>query len=122
MIRIVLLAALCLAGGASAAIAAAYPVTGKWAYDRGGKIEEACRKGPTMEFRGERRFDTGGSVPNYRNQSISHPDTTTYRLVDQFFNGQAWGKVNYTLRIDDDKHIELHLSPSGATIKLQRCP
>jgi hypothetical protein len=122
MNRIGLYAALCLLGGMQAALAAAYPVTGKWAYDRGAPIEEACRKGPKMEFRGERRFDTGGSVPDYRNQTISKVDPSTYRIVDQFFNGQARGKVIYTLKIIDDDHTELNLSPSGATIKLRRCP
>jgi hypothetical protein len=122
MIRIGLCATLCLIGGLEAAIAAAYPVTGKWAYDRGKAIEEACRQGPTMEFRGDRRFDTGGSVPDYRNQIISNVDRTTYRIVDQFFNGQARGKVIYTLHAVDEDHLELTLSPSGTTIKLRRCP
>jgi hypothetical protein len=106
----------------NAAFAATYPVTGKWAYDRGGEPEEACRKGPTMEFRGERRFDTGGGVPEYRNQTISRIDSASYRIVDQFFNGQTRGKVNYALKIIDDDHLELYLSPSGKTIKLLRCP
>jgi hypothetical protein len=121
MIRIGLLAVLCFAGGMSAAVAATYPVMGKWAYDRGVEPEEACRKGPTMEFRGERRFDTGGGVPDYRNRTISPIDRTSYRIVDQFFNGQTRGNVIYTLRMVDDDHVELYLSPSGKTIKLLRC-
>jgi hypothetical protein len=122
MIRTSLLVAFCVAGGMNAAVAATYPVTGKWAYDSGREPEEACRKGPTMEFRGERRFDTGGSVPDYRNRTISPIDRTSYRIVDQFFNGQTRGNVIYTLRIVDDDHVELYLSPSGKTIKLRRCP
>lgn len=75
-----------------------------------------------MEFRGDRRFDTGGSVPDYRNQTISKVDLTTFRMVDQFFNGLMRGKVNYTLHVVDDDHLELYLLPSRTTIKLLRCP
>jgi hypothetical protein len=115
-------AALCLVCGLGAASAAPYPVTGKWAYDRGVDVQDACREGPTMEFRGDRRFDTGGSVPDYRNQTISKVDLTTFRMVDQFFNGLMRGKVNYTLHVVDDDHLELYLLPSRTTIKLLRCP
>jgi hypothetical protein len=122
MTRIGLLMLVCLMAGLPSALAATYPVSGKWAYDRGGSPDEACRNGPTMEFKGDRRFDTGGSVPDYRNQSISSAGKSRYRVVDQFFNGQARGKVAYTLQIVDGDRLELNLAPRGTLVRLRRCP
>ncbi len=116
------LIAAALALGAAAAFAGSYPVAGKWTY------ENAKAEGPSktcagdrriMEFSGERRFDKGGGVPDYRNVSVQPSGSKEYRVVDEFFNGQARGRANYTLRLVDADHIEMHLS--GHTIALRRC-
>lgn len=102
------------------AIAASYPVSGKWTY------ENTAGEGPApecgaryMEFAGERRFDKGGGVPDYRNRSVSR-NGAEYRLVDEFNTGQIRARVDYTMRLIDSDHIELKL-PQGKTITLRRC-
>jgi hypothetical protein len=110
-----------LAAALSAAPAyAAYPVSGRWTYDYSADKGPARECGPRhMEFRGERRFDTGGSVPDYRNVSVTRAGAQ-YRVVDEFFTGQIRGNVYYTLRPIDADHLELTLA-TGATILLRRC-
>jgi hypothetical protein len=115
-------AALLLASASSSALAASYPVSGKWTY------ENAASEGPAttcdadrriMEFAGQRRFDTGGGVPDYRNVSIQQTEIAEYRIVDEFFTGQIRGRANYTLRLIDPDHIEIEMA--GKTIALRRC-
>jgi hypothetical protein len=124
MIMIRLLAMVIIfCGGAliERAAAAAYPVSGKWAYESSAAREDDCRKGPFMEFRGDRRFDTGGNVPDYRNKSISVAGQSRYRMVDEFFTGQIRGQASYELHRIDPDHLELRLNPRGTLIKLRRC-
>ncbi len=110
-------------GGAwnESALAAAYPVSGKWAYERSASQEGDCRSGPFMQFKGDRRFDNGGNVPDYRNKSVSQTGESLYRVVDLFFTGQIRGQVTYTLHLADADHIEIWLAPRGTLIKLRRC-
>ncbi|MBW7949305.1 MAG: hypothetical protein KJZ73_10405 [Pseudorhodoplanes sp.] len=102
------------------AVAASYPVSGKWTY------ESSAEKGPArdcgrhyMEFSGERRTDTGGGVPAYRNLSVTRAGDA-YRLVDEFNTGQIRARLTYGLRVVDEHHIELDL-PQGKKILLRRC-
>ena len=54
------------------AVAQSYPVSGKWTYDDTGGDGPAKECGKRyMDFRGERRFDTGGGVPDYRNRTVT---------------------------------------------------
>lgn len=115
-------AAFLLASASWSALAASYPVSGKWTY------EDAASAGPAqtcdtdrrvMEFVGQRRFDTGGGVPDYRNVSIQQTDIAEYRIVDDFFTGQIRGRANYTLRLVDPDHIEIEMA--GKIIALRRC-
>jgi hypothetical protein len=104
------------------ALAASYPVSGKWTYENAGREgpSKTCASDKrTMNFQGERRFDSGGGVPDYRNISIQPAGASEFRVIDEFFNGQARGRANYTLRLIDADHIELNLS--GKTIRLRRC-
>jgi len=102
------------------AVAGSYPVSGKWTYentDGDGPAQECGKR--IMEFAGERRFDKGGGVPDYRNLSVSRIGSE-YRLVDEFNTGQIRARLDYTMRIIDGDHIELKL-PQGKTIVLRRC-
>ena len=102
------------------AVAQSYPVTGKWTYDDTGGEGPAKECGKRyMDFRGERRFDTGGGVPDYRNRSITQ-DGDNYSLVDEFNTGQISARLNYNIRRVDNDRIELKL-PANKTIKLRRC-
>ena len=102
------------------AVAQSYPVTGKWTYeDTGGEgPARDCGK-RYMDFQGERRFDTGGGVPDYRNRSVSG-DGDEYRLSDEFDTGQIRARVDYNIRRVDNDRIELKL-PYNKTVKLRRC-
>ena len=66
-----------------------------------------------MEFMDQRRTDTGGSVPDLRNVTVSKTGPTLYRVVDEFFNGMIRGQVYYTLRLVDRDHIEINFDASG---------
>jgi hypothetical protein len=100
-----------------------YPIAGKWAYDNSsgsGPID--CSNHSTIEFAGQRRFETGGKVPpDYRNVSVEHRSDDSYRIVDRFFNGMQDGKVAYTLRRLDPDHIEIRHEIGGATSTLRSC-
>ena len=102
------------------AVAQSYPVTGKWSYEDTGGDGPARECGKRyMDFRGERRFDTGGGVPDYRNRSVTR-DGDDYRLEDEFNTGQINARLNYNIRRVDNDRIELKL-PANKTIKLRRC-
>jgi hypothetical protein len=107
----------------TAASAANYPISGKWAYDgSSGPGPTECRNHSTIEFAGDRRFETGGKAPSdYRNVSVEHTGKTTYRIVDRFFTGMQNGKVAYTLRLVDTDHIEIKHERGGATFGLRSC-
>jgi hypothetical protein len=97
-----------------------YPVFGKWTYDNPlgkGPARDCGRR--VMEFRGERRFDTGGGVPSYRNVSVQANGDSEYEVVDAFATGQINARATYTLRVIDSDHIEIRIS--GNTLRLRRC-
>jgi hypothetical protein len=121
MIKIRLLATLVAFSPLGSALAASYPVSGQWAYDRSASREEVCRSGPFMEFNGNRRLDNGGGAPDYRNLSISRSGPSLYRITDLFFTGAIRGQMIYTLRLVDAEHIEIKPAMGGKLIKLRRC-
>jgi hypothetical protein len=106
----------------SIAAADSYPVSGRWTYDNASAPGPAQTCGThTMEFRGAQRLDTGGGVPEYRNVSVSKSSPSLYRVVDEFFTVQIRGRMDFTLRIVDPDHIEIHNGPAGKTVMLRRC-
>jgi hypothetical protein len=109
--------------GLAAAQAATYPVSGKWGYDSSsgdGRID--CKNRATVEFAGDRRFETGGKAPpDYRNVSVDQINPTTFRVVDLFFTGMQQGNVVYVLSIVDPDRIEMTHTMSGSTFRLRRC-
>lgn len=105
---------------ANFAVAQSYPVTGKWSYEDNGGDGPAQDCGSRyMDFQGERRFDTGGYVRDYRNHS-STSDGDEYKLQDDFFNGAIRGRMNYNIRRVDNDRIELR-TQQGNTVRLRRC-
>lgn len=116
------LIALALTALAAPALAASYPVSGKWGESTSadkGPID--CTGKRVIAFNGDQRTDSRGGVPAYRNKSITPESTTRWRVVDEFTTGQiSNATVTYTLvRIDAD-HLVLDLQ-KGGTIKLQLC-
>lgn len=102
------------------AVAEPYPVSGKWTYEDTGGEGPAPECGKRyMNFQGERRFDTGGGVPDYRNRTITQ-DGDEYTLTDEFNTGQINARVDYNIRRVDNDRIELKL-PQNKTVKLRRC-
>jgi opacity protein-like surface antigen len=119
--RSLALALAAAAAFAAQSAAAAYPVSGYFSYRDEGGSGAAPRCGARyMEFRGERRFDTGGGVPDYRNLSVTPAGAGRFRIVDEFFTGQIRGQVHYTLRHVDPDRLELVLA-AGPVIRLRRC-
>jgi hypothetical protein len=114
--------AMIVAALAAPALADSYPVSGRWGQSTSsekGAIDCAGKR--VIDFKGDQRTDSKGGVPAYRNKSVSVAGPSSYRIVDQFSNGQVRnGSVNYTLRQADADHIEMNMSPGG-TLKLQRC-
>jgi hypothetical protein len=109
-------------GSTAGAARADYPVSGKWTYDHASDAGPAKSCGKrTMEFRGAQRFDTVGGVSQYRNKSVDQASSSTFDVVDEFFNVMVRGRVQYTLRIVDKDHIVLRLDRGGETIPLRRC-
>jgi hypothetical protein len=106
---------------AAPAVAASYPVSGRWGESN------SAEKGPinctnlrVIAFNGEQRTDSKGGVPAYRNVSVT-PENANFRIVDEFSNGQVnRGRVSYTLRKIDADHIALDMA-RGGTLKLQKC-
>jgi|HubBroStandDraft_6_1064221.scaffolds.fasta_scaffold207114_3 hypothetical protein len=124
MRRMMLVGFLVAAGAAVPALpgtAAEYPVSGRWSYQQQTENGPSC-SGPTMEFNGNRRLDSGGSsAPDYRNLSVDQIDRSVYKVVDTMFTGPVQGQVSYTLRVLDDDHIEMDLQPSRGVVTLERC-
>ena len=107
--------------GSAPALAASYPVSDRWTYDYSSETGPAKQCNPPhMEFRGARRFDTGGGVPDYRIVSVTRLGPARFQLVDEFNTGQINARLDYTLRLIDADHIEIALA-SGATLRLRRC-
>jgi hypothetical protein len=120
-----LMIGLCALGVAAfdrSAEAAPYPVSGRWSYNDFSGAGPARHCGAKfMEFRGEVRSDTGGSVPQYHNVSVTRTAATAFRVVDEFFTVQVRGRASYSLRVIDQDHIELHFDLGNRTIRLRRC-
>jgi hypothetical protein len=104
------------------ALAASYPVSGRWTYDHALESGPAKNCGARkMEFQGARRLDSVGGVPEFRNLSVSQTSSSSYQVVDEFFTVQIRGRMDFTLRILDTDHIEIHLNRAGKTFTLRRC-
>lgn len=99
-----------------------YPVSGKWGVSTStekGPID--CSKLRVINFNGDQRTDTGGGVPAYRNRSVRPEGLSRHSVVDEFTTGQIRNaQVNYTLRQEDDDHLEMNLEKGGA-LKLRKC-
>ena len=111
-----------LAGATALAQADTYPVSGTWTYDN------ASQKGPAkncgqrvMRFDGNIRYDTGTSVPQYKNISIDKRGETLWYVIDDFYTLQIRGRMIYTLQLVDEDHIQLTLEKGGKTFLLRRC-
>jgi len=106
---------------AAPALAATYPVSGRWgqsASSKPGAIE--CHGRRVIAFNGNQRTDSGGSVPAFRNRSVTADGLSQFRIVDEFTNGQiSDAHISYTLRQVDADHIVLQMP--GGTVKMQRC-
>jgi hypothetical protein len=120
--RKTILFALLISALAAPALADSYPVSGAWGQSTSSaKGAIVCAGKRVITFNGNQRADSKGGVPAFRNKSVSPAGASRYRIVDLFSNGQVRnGSVNYTLRLVDDDHIEMAMSPGG-TLKLQRC-
>lgn len=109
-----------LLGLAGPALAANYPVSGKWGVGAPHSDKPIdCSGLRVIAFNGNQRTDSKSGVPAYRNVSVN-ASGANYRVSDEFTTGQiSNAHVNYTLRVVDAGHVDM--TQSGATLKLQRC-
>jgi len=107
---------------ASPAIAAEYPITGRFgvgAFADPGPVD--CTHLRVVSFYGDQRRDSNGGVPAYRNRSIVLSGARSFDVIDEFTTGQiSNAQAIYTLRILDANRIEMDLQPGGR-LTLQRC-
>ncbi len=119
--RKMILSAMLLLAFAAPAMAANYPVSGKWGQSNSsekGPID--CSRLRVISFNGNQRTDSKGGVPAYRNKSVT-ASGSSFRIVDEFSTGQVNNaRMNYTLTQIDADHIEMNMQPGGM-LKLQRC-
>jgi hypothetical protein len=124
------LISLALASAVGTACADTYPVSGTWTY------ENASEKGPAKNcgkkvarFNGTTRQDTATSAPEYKNVSVTRDGAGGWRLVDEFYTLQVRGRVNLSIRLLDEDHIEIQYDRvniqsdrgAGKTFLLRRC-
>jgi hypothetical protein len=109
-----------LLGIGGPALAANYPVTGKWGVNAPHSDKPIdCSGLRVIAFNGNQRTDSKSGVPAYRNVSVT-ASGGGYRISDEFTTGQiSNARANYTLRVVDANHVDM--TQSGATLKLQRC-
>ena len=107
---------------ASPAIAADYPVSGRFGVGTFADPRPVdCTHLRVVSFFGDQRRDTNGGVPAYRNRSIVRSGAHSFDVVDEFTTGQiSNAQAIYTLRILDANRIEMDLQPGGR-LMLQRC-
>jgi len=107
---------------AAPAAAATYPVQGKWGESASLDKEPIdCSGRRVIDFRGERRFDSRGGVPDLRAVSVQTRGSGTYRIVEEFRTGQINARNQLTLRVmTDPERVELD-PQRGPTLKLRKC-
>lgn len=121
---------LALAGAIGVASADTYPVSGTWTYDN------AQEKGPAKNcgkkvarFNGTTRQDSATAAPEYKNVSVTRDGAGGWRLVDEFYTLQTRGRVNLSIRVLDEDHIEIQYDRinsqsdrgAGKVFLLRRC-
>ena len=106
----------------SAAQAASYPVQGRWGQSTSAdKNPVDCTRLRTVDFQGERRFDSGGGVPDFRAISVQPEGSSSFRVVEEFRTGQVNGRNSLTIRVKTDPD-RVELDPAkGASLHLRRC-
>jgi hypothetical protein len=103
------------------ALALTYPVSGRYGLSnetKPGPVD--CSGKRVIRFDAERRFDSGGGVPDYRVIGLVQESPTAYRVTEEFNTGQIHARLTSTLRLLDPDRIELALQ-RGGTLKLKRC-
>jgi hypothetical protein len=113
-----LLAAACFA---TPAFAFSYPVSGRYGLSsesQPGPID--CSGKRVIRFDVDRRFDSGGGVPDFRVIDLVSEGNTAFRVTEEFHTGQIRAQQRYLLRLVDSDRIELLFDPGG-TLKLKRC-
>lgn len=116
------IAALLAALLSAPAFAASYPVQGKWGESNStDKTPVDCTGLRTIDFQGERRFDSGGGVPDFRALTVERQGQSAYGVTEEFNTGQINARNTITLRVlSDPDRLELAMA-SGGTIKLRKC-
>jgi hypothetical protein len=107
---------------ATPAFAASYPVQGRWGQSNStDKKPVDCSRLRTVEFQGERRFDSGGGVPDFRAVTVQTQGQSAWRVTEEFRTGQINGRNHVVLRVKTDPD-RLEIDPDrGSTLYLRKC-
>lgn len=107
---------------ASAAQAASYPVQGRWGEGNStDKNPIDCGRLRTVDFQGERRFDSGGSVRDFRAISVQPEGRAAFRVIEEFRTGQINGRNQVTIRVMTDPD-RIEIDPArGPNVRLRKC-
>lgn len=107
---------------ATPALAASYPVQGRWGESTSLDKEPIdCAGRHVIAFRGERRFDSRGGVPDLRAIAVEARSDDSYRIVEEFRTGQINARNRLTLRVMTDPD-RIALAPQrGPTLTLRKC-
>lgn len=113
---------LLLIASVTPAFAESYPVQGKWGESTStDKDPVDCSTLRTIDFRGERRFDSGGSVRDFRALAVERQDGSSYRVTEEFGTGQVRARNAITLNVAADPD-RVELTPQrGSSIRLRKC-
>jgi hypothetical protein len=120
--RTILVAAPLLAALAMPVLADTYPVSGRFGESATAEKNPIdCTGKRVIAFNGDQRTDSRGSVPAYRNRTVTPDGEARFRVIDAFTTGQIKDAQSiYTLTLVDANRVEIRLD-QGSTIMLQRC-
>src|ERR1700709_375436 len=97
MKRVAIIFALCTLS--APALAQSYPLQGKWGQDSSSeKGPVDCGKLKTVDFSGERRFNSTGGVPDLRAVQVTPNGGGNYRVTEEFRTGQINGRNTVGIR------------------------
>ncbi len=107
---------------ATPALAAGYPVQGKWGESSSMDMKPVdCSRLRTVDFQGERRFDSGGGVPDFRALTVQTQGQSAWKVIEEFRTGQVKARNSVVLRLRTDPD-RIEIDPErGATLKLRKC-
>ena len=80
-----------------------------------------CSSKRVIAFNGNQRTDSNGGVPAYRNKSVTAEGSSSYRVVDEFTNGQISNAQRQLHAAQSRRRPHRDAAAAGRHDQLQRC-